>query len=209
MSGQPSLWRLEPRILARLLAGLWIFGIGEACLVLAALGNSPWTVLAEGVSDQTGAGIGEVTIAISFVVLLLWIPLRQRPGLGTILNATVVGIAIGVTLSVFGEETGRLGIRLALVGGGIALVGVGSGLYLTSRLGPGPRDGLMTGLHQRTGKSLRLVRTAIEVGVTVAGAALGGTVGVGTLAFALLIGPAVQLAVGLAGGLAAPPHLDS
>ena len=202
MSGQePSLWRLEPRILVRLLVGLWIFGIGEACLVLAALGNSPWTVLAEGVSDQTGVGIGEVTIAISFAVLLLWIPLHQRPGLGTILNATIVGISIGVTLAVFGEEAGRLGIRLALVAGGIALVGAGSGLYLTSRLGPGPRDGLMTGLHARTGRSLRLVRTAIEVGVTVAGAALGGTVGVGTLAFALLIGPAVQLFVGWAGGL--------
>ena len=209
MPEQPSLWRLEPRVLARLLAGLWIFGIGEACLVLAALGNSPWTVLAEGVSDQTGVGIGEVTIAISFVVLLLWIPLRQRPGLGTILNATIVGVALGVTLAVVGDEAGRLGIRLALVAGGIALVGAGSGLYLTSHLGPGPRDGLMTGLHQRTGKSLRLVRTGIEVGVTVAGAALGGTVGVGTLAFALLIGPAVQLFVGWAGGLGAPDPVPS
>ena len=112
MPEQPSLWRLEPRVLARLLAGLWIFGIGEACLVLAALGNSPWTVLAEGVSDQTGVGIGEVTIAISFVVLLLWVPLRQRPGLGTILNATIVGVALGVTLVVVGDEVGRLGIRL-------------------------------------------------------------------------------------------------
>ncbi len=201
---EPSLWRTDARTLARLATGLWIFGVGEACLVLATLGNSPWTVLAEGVSDQTGVGIGEVTIAISFVVLLLWIPLRQRPGLGTILNAIVVGVAIGVTLQVVGEEAGRLGIRLVLVAGGIALVGVGSGLYLTSGLGPGPRDGLMTGLHDRTGRSLRLVRTGIEVGVTVAGAALGGTVGIGTLAFALLIGPAVQLFVGLAGGLGTP-----
>ncbi len=202
-AGQPSLWRTDPRTLARLLAGLWVFGVGEACLVLAALGNSPWTVLAEGVSEQTAVGIGEVTVAISFVVLLLWIPLRQRPGLGTILNAIVVGIALGLTLQVVGEEAGRLGIRLGLVAGGIALVGAGSGLYLTSRLGPGPRDGLMTGLHLRTGRSLRLVRTGLEVGVTVGGAALGGTVGIGTLAFALLIGPAVQLFVGLGGGLAA------
>lgn len=170
--------------------------------MLAALGNSPWTVLAEGASEQTAVGIGEVTIAISFVVLLLWIPLRQRPGLGTILNAIVVGVAIGLTLEVVSEQAGRLGIRLALVAGGIALVGAGSGLYLTSRLGPGPRDGLMTGLHAKTGRSLRLVRTVIEVAVTLAGAALGGTVGVGTLAFALLIGPSVQLFVGLAGGLA-------
>ncbi len=172
--------------------------------MLAALGNSPWTVLAEGVSEQTSVGIGEVTIAISFVVLALWIPLRQRPGLGTILNAIVVGIAIGVTLQVVSQQAGRLEIRLALVASGIALVGVGSGLYLTSRLGPGPRDGLMTGLHAKTGRSLRLVRTVIEVTVTAAGAALGGTVGMGTLAFALLIGPSVQLFVGLAGGLAEP-----
>ncbi len=195
---------MGPPTLARLLIGLWIFGTGEACLVLAALGNSPWTVLAEGLSEQTSVGIGEVTIAISFVVLLLWIPLRQRPGLGTILNAIVVGIAIGVTLQVVSQQAGRLEIRLALVAGGIALVGVGSGLYLTSRLGPGPRDGLMTGLHAKTGRSLRLVRTVIEVAVTVAGAALGGTVGLGTLAFALLIGPSVQLFVGLAGGLVEP-----
>lgn len=203
-SKRASLWRPDAPTLARLLVGLWIFGTGEACLVIATLGNSPWTVLAEGVSERTGTGIGEVTVAISFVVLLFWIPLRQRPGLGTILNAIVVGLAIGVTLQVVGEEAGGLGIRFVLVAVGIALVGVGSGLYLTSRLGPGPRDGLMTGLHATTGRSLRLVRTGIEVGVTVAGATLGGTVGVGTLAFALLIGPAVQVSVGLAGGLGAP-----
>lgn len=199
-----SLWRPDALTLVRLLVGLWIFGTGEAFLVIAALGNSPWTVLAEGASDQTGIGIGEVTIALSFVVLLLWIPLRQRPGLGTVLNAIVVGLALGVTLQIVGEEAGGLAARLALVAAGIALVGAGSGLYLTSRLGPGPRDGLMTGLHARTGRSLRLVRTGIEVGVTVAGAALGGTVGVGTLAFAVLIGPAVQVFVCLAGGLRAP-----
>jgi uncharacterized membrane protein YczE len=172
--------------------------------VLATLGNSPWTVLAEGVSEQTGAGIGEVTIALSFLVLLAWVPLRQRPGLGTVLNAIVVGLAIGVTLAVV-DAPSHAAVRIVLVLGGIALVGAGSGLYLTSRLGPGPRDGLMTGLHARTGRSLRLVRAGLEVSVTVAGAALGGTVGVGTLAFALLIGPCVQLFVGLAGGLTAEP----
>lgn len=202
-AAQPaSLWRTDPRTLIRLLAGLWVFGVGEACLVLAGLGNSPWTVLAEGVSEQTDAGIGEVTIAISFVVLLAWIPLRQRPGLGTVLNAIVVGLAIGVTLDLVGRPD-ELILRLALVVGGIALVGAGSGVYLTCRLGPGPRDGLMTGLHARTGRSLRLVRTALEVSVTVAGALLGGTVGLGTLAFALLIGPAVQLFVAFAGGMEA------
>ena len=195
-----SLWRTDPPTLLRLLAGLWIFGAGEACLVLATLGNSPWTVLAQGISEQSGAGVGEVTIAVSFVVLLLWIPRRQRPGLGTLLNAIVVGLAIAVTLRALGEP-GQLAVRLALVAGGIALVGAGSGLYLTSNLGPGPRDGLMTGLHARTGRSLRQVRTSIEVTVTLAGAALGGRVGLGTLAFALLIGPSVQLFIGLGGGL--------
>jgi uncharacterized protein len=196
----PSLWRTDAHTLTRLLVGLWIFGTGEALLVLATLGNSPWTVLAEGAAEQAGAGIGTWTIAISFLVLLAWIPLRQRPGLGTILNAIVIGVAIAVTLELLGEPD-PLGVRIALVFGAIALVGVGSGLYLTSRLGPGPRDGLMTGLHEVTGRSLRLIRTGIEVSVTIAGAALGGTVGFGTLAFALLIGPAVQLFVGLGGGL--------
>ncbi|HYP48685.1 MAG TPA: hypothetical protein VEQ61_08635 [Thermoleophilaceae bacterium] len=195
-----SLWRTDLRTLVRLLVGLWIFGVGEACLVLATLGNSPWTVLAEGVSEQSDVGIGEVTIAISFVVLLLWIPLRQRPGLGTVMNAIVVGLAIIAVLALASEPE-SLGLRLALVAGGIALVGAGSGLYLTCHLGPGPRDGLMTGLHARTGRSLRSIRTGIELGATLAGAALGGTVGLGTLAFALLVGPSVQLFVGLAGGL--------
>ena len=203
---RPSLWRTDARTLLRLLAGLWIFGTGEALLVLATLGNSPWTVLAEGASEQTGAGIGFWTIVISFLVLLAWIPLRQRPGLGTILNAIVIGVAIAITLDLVGRPD-QIGVRLGLVVVAISMVGVGSGLYLTSRLGPGPRDGLMTGLHERTGRSLRLIRTGIEVSVTAAGAVLGGTVGVGTLAFALLIGPAVQLFVGLGGGLEgrAPP----
>lgn len=203
-SSAESLWRTDPPTLLRLLVGLWIFGVGEAFLVLATLGNSPWTVLAQGISKQSGAGIGEVTIAVSFVVLLLWIPLRQRPGLGTLLNAVVVGLALGVTVGVIGEP-GQLPVRLALVAGGISLVGAGSGLYLTSNLGPGPRDGLMTGLHARTGRSLRLMRTSVEVAVTVAGAVLGGRVGLGTLAFALLIGPSVQLFVGLGGGIGSAP----
>jgi uncharacterized protein len=194
------MWRADIPTLARLLAGLWLFGVGEALLVLAVLGNSPWTVLAAGVSEQTGMGIGEATIAISFVVLLMWIPLRQRPGLGTVLNAVVIGLAIAATLAVVAEPEGLV-LRTGFVLAGILLVGAGSGLYLTSHLGPGPRDGLMTGLHERTGRSLRLVRTGLEVTVTATGALLGGTVGLGTLAFALLIGPSVQLFVGLGGGL--------
>jgi uncharacterized membrane protein YczE len=200
-----SLWRPSPAQLARLLPGLWIFGTGEACLVHARLGNSPWTVLAEGVSKHTALAIGGATIVISFFVLLLWIPLRQRPGLGTVLNALLIGYAIDVMLPVL-PGPGPLAARLAFVAVGIAFVGIGSGLYLTAQLGPGPRDGLMTGLHFRTGRSLRLIRTLIEGSALVAGFILGGRVGVGTVAFALLVGPAVQAAVRALGGLASQPR---
>lgn len=192
----PSLWRPGPARLSRLLAGLAIFGAGEACLVHSELGNSPWTVLAEGVARHTPLAIGAATVAISALVLALWIPLRQRPGLGTVLNAVLIGVAIDVTLARL-PPVEAIGVRLGFVALGIALVAFGSGLYLTTRLGPGPRDGLMTGLHRRTGRSLRLVRTLIEGGALVAGFLLGGTVGLGTVAFAVLIGPGVQAAVRL------------
>lgn len=176
------------------MAGLWLFGTGDGLIVIAGLGNSPWTVFAQGVSRQTPLSVGTATIATSAAILLCWIPLRQRPGLGTIANAIVIGIAIDVTIGLIGRPGTLLG-RAGLVAGGIGLVSLGSGLYLTSLLGPGPRDGLMTGLARRTGRSLRLVRTAIELTALAAGFALGGTLGVGTLAFALTIGPGVQLAV--------------
>jgi uncharacterized protein len=163
-------------------------------LVASELGNSPWVVLSEGVEVQTPLAVGVATIAISFVVLLMWIPLRQRPGLGTIANAIVIGAAIDVSLTWLPEPS-QLGPRYALVAAGIALVGIGSGLYLTCFLGPGPRDGLMTGISRRTGLSLRVVRTGIEIAALTTGALLGGTVGIGTLAFAVLVGPAVQAAV--------------
>jgi uncharacterized protein len=189
-----SLWRPTPARFVRLLVGLWLFGTGDAAIVRAALGNSPWTVLAQGVAKHSALGIGTATIVISFVVLGLWVPLRQRPGLGTLMNAILIGLAIAVTLRWLPDDPSDAA-RVALVLGGIAVVGLGSGLYLTARLGPGPRDGLMTGLHRRTGLSLRAVRTCIEGSATVGGFALGGRVGVGTLAFAVLIGPAVQAAV--------------
>ncbi len=190
---QADLWRPGPLRLTILLAGLWLFGTGEACIVAAALGNSPWTVLAQGVAENTPLDIGAATVAISFGVLAAWIPLRQAPGLGTILNAIVVGIAIGVMVTVLPADPEPT-IAWALLAGGIALVAVGGGFYLGARLGPGPRDGLMTGLHARTGRSLRLVRTLIELSALIGGFILGGTVGVGTAAFALLIGPGVQFA---------------
>jgi uncharacterized protein len=189
-----SLWRAGPRRLVRLIGGLLLFGIGEALIVHADLGNSPWTVLAQGVSIHTPLSIGTATIVLSFLVMAAWIPLRQPPGLGTIMNAILIGIAIDVTLPLL-PATDALGWRALLVIVGIGTIAVGSGLYLTSHLGPGPRDGLMTALHRRTGRSLRLWRTVIETGALVAGFLLGGVVGVGTVAYAVLIGPGVQAAV--------------
>lgn len=198
-----SRWRASPARLVRLLFGLVLFGAGEGVLIHSALGNSPWTVLAEGVGEQTGVAIGTTTIAISFVILLAWVPLRQRPGLGTVLNAALVGVSIDVALRLLGEGTDVLPLRLAEVLGGIALVAIGSGFYLTARLGAGPRDGLMTGLAVRTGGSIRSTRAGIEVGACVVGVLLGGTLGLGTLAFAVLIGPGVQLALAQLGVFAA------
>ena len=194
-----SRWRPTPARFVQLIVGLWLFGIGEALLVASDLGNSPWTVLAQGVARQTPLGVGSATIVVSALVLLSWIPLRQSPGLGTIANAVLIGIAIDVTLAMLPSHL-ALGVRWALVPAGIGLVALASGLYLTSRLGPGPRDGLMTGLHRRTGRSLRLVRVCIELTAVAVGFALGGVVGAGTLAFALLIGPGVQFFVHLVGG---------
>ena len=187
-----SLWRPRPAQLARLLPGLWIFGTGEACLIHSRLGNSPWTVLAQGVSKHTPLSIGDATIVISFIVMLLWIPLRQRPGFGTVMNAILIGIAIDVMLPLLPGPDGLI-TRLLFVAAGISFVGIGSGLYLTARLGPGPRDGLMTGLVSRTGRSFRAVRITLELSALLIGAVLGGTVGVGTVAFAVLIGPGVQV----------------
>ena len=193
----PALWRPGLARLALLVAGLWVFGTGEACLVASRLGNSPWVVLSEGVSEHSPLSVGTATIAVSLIVLLLWIPLRQAPGLGTVLNAIVIGLAIAVMQPLLPEDPAAA-TAWPLMLGGIALVAVGGGIYLGARLGPGPRDGLMTGLHARTGRSLRLVRTCIEVTAMAAGWALGGKVGIGTVAFALLIGPGVQAAFGWA-----------
>jgi uncharacterized membrane protein YczE len=190
-------WRPSPARLARLLAGLWLFGTGDALILDTQLGNVPWTVLAEGVSLRTPLSVGGATFVISLVVLLGWVPLRERPGLGTILNVVVISIAIDVMLAVFDVGSGLL-VRWAGVLGGVVLIALGSVLYLTTDLGPGPRDGWMTGLHRRTGWRLGAVRLAIEATVLAVGWLLGGTVGLGTLVFALLIGPAVDLGMRLA-----------
>lgn len=193
-----SRWRSSPTTLLILVTGLWLFGVGEALLVDAALGVSPWTVLAQGLDEQSGMGIGWATFVTSLVVLLLWIPLRERPGLGTVLNAIVIALALGVTAPLLPTPVSPAWQTAEMLGG-IALIGLGSGLYLTCGLGPGPRDGWMTGLHHRTGVPVAFVRVAIEVTVLAGGWLLGGTVGIGTVAFALLIGPAVGYGLRLAG----------
>jgi uncharacterized membrane protein YczE len=178
---------------AQLLAGLVLYGVTAAMMVLAGLGLDPWDVLHQGLSRQTGIGTGTWVCIVGALVLLLWIPLRQRPGFGTLSNVVVVGLVMEVVLGA-ADPPGAAGARAALLLGGVFLNGVATGLYIGARLGPGPRDGLMTGLAAR-GLSLRAVRTAIELTVLVAGAALGGTVGIGTLVYALAIGPLAHVFV--------------
>ena len=191
-----SRWRTSPAQLARLLAGLWLFGTGDAFILASALGNAPWTVLAEGVSLHTPLTVGIATQLIGVLVLCGWIPLRERPGLGTVLNVVIIGVAIDVMLFVLPAPSGWIA-RIGAIGVGVALVGLGSGLYLGANLGPGPRDGWMTGLHRRMGWPLSAVRLGIELTVLALGALLGGTVGFGTVLFAFTIGPAVGIAVRL------------
>jgi uncharacterized protein len=191
-----SRWSARPTTLLVLGTGLWLFGTGEALLVASHLGNTPWTVLAQGVSRHSSLSIGEATLAISAVVLVGWIPLRERPGLGTIANAVVIAVAIDVMLAVLPTPDAVAG-RLVEVVAAIACIGMGSGFYLTTWLGPGPRDGWMTGLARRTGWPIAGVRLSIELTVLVAGYLLGGRVGIGTVAFALTIGHAVATAMRL------------
>jgi len=173
---------------------LWLFGAGEAVLIRTELGNTPWTVLAEGLALVTPLSIGAVTLLVGLVVLLGWVPLRERPGLGTVLNVVIISVSLDVTLALI-PALGPLALRLAGIAAGAALVGLGSGLYLSAGLGPGPRDGWMTGLHRRFGWPIAGIRLGIEGSVLVVGWLLGGTVGVGTVAFAVAIGPAVAMAL--------------
>ncbi len=159
-------------------------------MVLAAVGVGPWTVLAQGVSRLTGAGVGWLTNAIGLAVLLLWIPLRQRPGVGTVLNVLLVGTAVEATVTLVPAPAALL-LRVPLFLAGLVLLALASGVYIGARLGPGPRDGLMTGLHARTGRPVGQCRAAVELSVLAAGWALGGDVGPGTVAFALGVGPLV------------------
>ncbi|MEH0581876.1 hypothetical protein QBA54_47320 [Streptomyces sp. B21-108] len=180
------------RRLVQLYAGLTLYGASSALLVEAGLGLEPWNVLHQGLAELTGLTIGVVSIFVGAGVLLLWIPLRQRPGLGTVSNVFVVGLAMDGTLALV-PEAHTWAVRVPLLIAGIVLNGAATGLYIAADFGPGPRDGLMTGLHRRTGRSIRLMRTAVEAAVVVTGFALGGTIGVGTLLYAVSIGPLAQL----------------
>jgi uncharacterized membrane protein YczE len=176
----------------QLLIGLFLYGFSLAMMIRATLGVSPWDVLSQGSSLQTGIPFGFMTNIIGLLVLLLWIPLRQKPGIGTVLNVLLVGPSAEVGLAILTEPDPLWG-RIMLFTGGLALLAVASGLYIGARLGPGPRDGLMTGLHHRFSLPIWLVRTAIEGTVLLLGWLLGGSVGLGTVAFALLIGPMINL----------------
>ena len=175
-----------------LIFGLVIFGLGEGLLILSTTGNSPWSVLAEGISNTTSLSIGAATFFISVSVLFLWIFIKQKPGLGTIFNIIIIAGMIDITLSFF-DAPSSIWMKYFLAFFSVLLVGLGSGIYLVANLGPGPRDGLMTGLTKLTNFPIALVRAFLEISAVLAGWYLGGTVGVGTLIFAFGIGPCVAL----------------
>lgn len=193
-----------PLRLIQLIAGLFLYGFGISLMVRAAIGVAPWDVLSQGIAAHTPLSFGLATNVIGAVVLLLWWPLRQKPGLGTVLNVLLIGPAaqFGLWLLPVVES---LSLRLPLFAGGLLLIAVATGLYIGARLGPGPRDGLMTGLHARSGWPIWQVRSLIEGSALLVGWLLGGNVGPGTLAFALLIGPLCGITLGWF-GIGKPPR---
>lgn len=184
------------RRIGQLLAGLFLYGVAIAMMVQAGIGVSPWDVLTQGVSRQTGLAFGLVTNLVGLLVLILWIPIRQKPGIGTLLNVLLIGPSAQLGLWLLPAP--RVAWEQALLfAGGLSLLAIATGLYIGARFGPGPRDGLMTGIHRRWGWRLWIVRTSIEVVVLCVGWLLGGNVGVGTIAFAVLVGPMVNLTIPL------------
>jgi uncharacterized membrane protein YczE len=184
--------RRNIRRLVQLYAGLWLYGLAAALQVRSGLGLDPWDVFHQGLSKHVGLAIGTVVIIVGAAVLLAWIPLRQRPGLGTVSNVVLIGVSMNVSLELLSPVHVMAG-RIGEMVGGIVLCGIATGMYIGAHYGPGPRDGLMTGLARRSGRSIRLVRTGIEVTVLAVGFVLGGRVGVGTVLYALSIGPLAQL----------------
>ncbi len=196
--------RRLPRRLVQLYAGLALYGASMALIIRSTLGNMPWDVLHQGLSTRIGWSIGVVSIVVGALMLLAWIPLRQRPGLGTVSNVVVIGLAVDATLAVV-PAPGSLPVRIGLLAAGVLLNAVATAAYIGVQLGPGPRDGLMTGLVRRTGGSVRLVRTSIEVAVVATGWLLGGVLGVGTVVYALAIGPLAQVLLPRLSVSPAPP----
>src|SRR5689334_8753305 len=182
-----------PRRLVQLFAGLILYGISDSMLLLAGLGVDPWDVLHQGLSRRLGLGVGTWAVIVGVLVLLMWIPLRQRPGFGTLSNVIVVGLVIDAMLVIVPPVHG-LAARLIVMVSGVVLNGIATGAYIGAGLGPGPRDGLMTGMAAR-GHSIRIVRTCIEVTVLISGWLLGGTVGLGTVVYALGIGPIAHVSI--------------
>ena len=195
-SAGESNWKVSPKTFLVLVLGLWLFGTGEALIIDASLGQSPWTVLADGLAQTLNMTIGQTTFLTSVIVLLLWIPLKRKPGLGTVMNILVIAVAIDVMIPILPspENVFAQSVQVLI---GIMLTGIASALYITCNVGAGPRDGLMTGLNEKTGVRVGRVRTGIEVVVLAIGWSLGGVVGVGTLLFALLIGQSVAISFGL------------
>lgn len=189
-------WQLSPQRVGILFFGLAIFGFGDALLVQGNVGNAPWTVFAQGLSLKTDLPLGVSTFLISVAVLLVWIPLREKPGFGTLANIVLIASFIQIGIFVVPLQASLpMGVLFDLLG--ILLVGIGSALYITCGLGPGPRDGMMTGIHKRTGIRVGRVRLGIEISVLAVGWLMGGTVGVGTLLFALLIGESIAISLGV------------
>ncbi len=192
-ANRPLADRLFERI-TRCATGLALFGIGIACFVCGGLGLAPWDMLHQGISKHTDIELGTIIIIVGLSILVLWIPLRQRPGIGTIMNALEIGLVENIAQDLL-PETRLLVIRVGYVFLGMILVAVGSGLYIGAELGTGPRDGLMVGLHQRFGISVRLARTLVEILAIAIGLLLGGQIGFGTFVFALGIGPLVHVTI--------------
>lgn len=189
-------WDLAPMRITILIIGLVVFGFGDALIVNSMNGNAPWSVLAQGLSFKLGINMGTATFLISAVVLFFWWPLGERPGFGTIANIVVIAIAIQFGVTYF-PEARTFGIGVIYDFFGVALVGIGSALYITCGLGPGPRDGLMTSLHNLTGVRVGRIRLAIESCAFIAGWLLGGRIGIGTAIYALFIGQAVAISLGV------------
>ena len=189
-------FNLKPKLstLFSLCFGLILFGFGEALVVISFIGNSPWTVMAQGISINSGLSIGIVTFIVSVVVLSSWFFLKQKPGLGTIFNIVIIAAMLDITIALIPTPETYI-IKLLMAAVGVMIVGVGSGIYLIANLGPGPRDGLMTGLQKKTNLPIAAVRSFIEISVALVGWYLGGTIGIGTLMFAFGIGPCIALSL--------------